>query len=280
MEILMGNWFCKNLHLCLVFVLLTLLYSCSNYQKLDGEKLKVEKLNDNEKLTYKGFQDYYSFAIYEQNQVLDLFLPKNNLPYPIDLVLSFMETKDSVRVIARLDEIELTKLNTTLGFEFTSHNPTEFIIVKKSIDISSSNNLDLGDSKMNAYQSFYNWIEYYEKTDGQTIGRGSVKFLEKKSSNTEVIYGSYYLVKYQLYILDEELELFEETPQAGVILQVGNESIIEGISEALHSMRVGEKSRFYIPYFLAFGENGNQYVAPFSHLYMIIEVVEKVETGN
>jgi FKBP-type peptidyl-prolyl cis-trans isomerase 2 len=133
---------------------------------------------------------------------------------------------------------------------------------------------------MNAYQSFYNWIEYYEKTDGQTIGRGSVKFLEKKSSKAEVIYGSYYLVKYQLYILDEELELFEETPQAGVILQVGNESIIEGISEALHSMRVGEKSRFYIPYFLAFGENGNQYVSPFSHLYMIIEVVEKVETGN
>ena len=53
--------------------------------------------------------------------------------------------------------------------------------------------------------------------------------------------------------------------------------IITGFKEAAASMKVGEKTYFYIPSHLAYGESGRGMIKPNTDLIFILELVEIVK---
>lgn len=50
--------------------------------------------------------------------------------------------------------------------------------------------------------------------------------------------------------------------EAPIYVELGKRQVISGWEEILQKMRVGEKGRFIIPYYLAYGENGKKGIIP------------------
>ena len=53
--------------------------------------------------------------------------------------------------------------------------------------------------------------------------------------------------------------------------------MIEGFKEGLRLLRAGDKATIFIPYTLAYGEQGRQGIPPRSNLIFELEIVEVIE---
>ena len=53
--------------------------------------------------------------------------------------------------------------------------------------------------------------------------------------------------------------------------------MIEGFKEGLRLLRTGDKATVFIPYTLAYGEQGRQGIPPRSNLIFELEIVEVIE---
>ncbi len=268
----------KNLKLMIMFLWL-LLASCNHSFKLDKSRIEIINLGGKSNFKFVGLEQVYFFHIHTKERVFPFSLATEFIPYPINLALAYLNEGDSVMLRAKLDEIELNNLNEIFQgvYKFQNHK-VEFTLVRKSKNVEEiAADVALGaTSKEEAYQSFFNSIEKRETSEGETLGRGVVKFLIHKGTKESVVYGSYYLIKYKMYHLTNQVKLLEETPENGIIVQVGNEALIEGLSESLNSMKVGEKARFYIPYYLAFGTKSSEWLPAYANLLIELEVIQKV----
>ena len=56
-----------------------------------------------------------------------------------------------------------------------------------------------------------------------------------------------------------------------------NAQMIEGFKEGLRLLRVGDQATLFLPYNLAYGENGNSGIPPRSDLIFEVEIVELIE---
>jgi peptidylprolyl isomerase len=60
--------------------------------------------------------------------------------------------------------------------------------------------------------------------------------------------------------------------------KVGPEArMIEGFKEGLSLLKVGDKATLFLPYELAYGENGNRGIPPMSNLIFEVEIVSTTE---
>jgi peptidylprolyl isomerase len=83
----------------------------------------------------------------------------------------------------------------------------------------------------------------------------------------------WYTVHYTGYLLDGTK--FDSSVDRGqpISFPYGAHRVIEGWDTGFEGMRVGGKRRLYVPYQLAYGENGHQQIPPKSELVFDIELV-------
>jgi FKBP-type peptidyl-prolyl cis-trans isomerase FklB len=72
--------------------------------------------------------------------------------------------------------------------------------------------------------------------------------------------------------------VFDSSVRRGEPATFGVTQVIQGWVEALQLMPVGSKWKLYIPYHLAYGENGaGQMIAPYSTLIFEVELLEIIK---
>jgi FKBP-type peptidyl-prolyl cis-trans isomerase FklB len=94
-----------------------------------------------------------------------------------------------------------------------------------------------------------------------TPGKGAVA-----TENSEVE------VHYEGKLIDGTV--FDSSYQRGQTVTFRPTQVIKGWTEALQMMPEGSVWELYIPYFLAYGENGNQSIPPYATLIFKVEVVK------
>jgi FKBP-type peptidyl-prolyl cis-trans isomerase len=70
---------------------------------------------------------------------------------------------------------------------------------------------------------------------------------------------------------------FDSSLDRGEPAQFGVNQVIQGWQEGIRMMHVGSKFKFYIPYELAYCEQGTGPIPPFSHLVFDVELLEIVK---
>ena len=70
---------------------------------------------------------------------------------------------------------------------------------------------------------------------------------------------------------------FDSSVDRGEPVEFGVNQVIQGWQEGLQLMPVGSKFKFYIPYELAYGEQGTGPIPPFSTLVFDVELLDIVK---
>lgn len=120
------------------------------------------------------------------------------------------------------------------------------------------------------------------KEIGDTInGYPGLYYLEYKTGNgRKPIIGETVKIAYSVWYWNEGLVYNDDLDQDDAIdhntkgkdFQVGT-STIEGVAWAIQNMPVGSKWRLFLPYYLAYGNNGTTKIKPYSTLIFDIELL-------
>jgi FKBP-type peptidyl-prolyl cis-trans isomerase len=115
-----------------------------------------------------------------------------------------------------------------------------------------------------------------EEAKAQETGTGLRILKLKKTKGKKVVATKNITANYTLYIADGKRMQSSEDVGKPIVFDLNNRQkpMISGLREGLLSMRVGEKSRFFIPYAIGFG---NQKSGPFpakSDLIFEVEILK------
>lgn len=83
--------------------------------------------------------------------------------------------------------------------------------------------------------------------------------------------GDSVVINYRGYFFDGRV--FDKTTSEGYSFILGIGQVIAGLDEGVALMNQGAKFKLVIPYFLAYGSNGNALVPPFSSLIFDVELI-------
>ena len=134
-----------------------------------------------------------------------------------------------------------------------------------------------------------------QKTKASTTASGLQYFISEKGAGPKVTTTNKVSAHYAVYFSDgilletsdlataEALDRVDPSRKAADAYQpiTANVSpdaaMIEGFKEGLRLLNVGDKATLFLPYQLAYGENGNQAIPPRSDLIFEVEIIELIK---
>ncbi|WP_068412949.1 FKBP-type peptidyl-prolyl cis-trans isomerase [Roseivirga echinicomitans] len=121
---------------------------------------------------------------------------------------------------------------------------------------------------------FSTHIVFSQTNDTITTKTGLKYFLTKQGNGKAIDSGLVVVQHYTVWLSNgEKLQSSRDknTPAGSVY---PSDKIIKGANEAISLMKVGDRGKFIMPYYLAYGEKGNSLVPPKETLIFDIEVLE------
>ena len=100
----------------------------------------------------------------------------------------------------------------------------------------------------------------------------------RSGSGSKIQKGMDARIVYEVYGLDGTH--FGSSDSLGMVVSVGDGAVLKGLDEGLSHLCEGEKAKLVVPYPLAFGENGNDVVAPYANLLFEVEVLEVMKKNS
>jgi FKBP-type peptidyl-prolyl cis-trans isomerase len=121
--------------------------------------------------------------------------------------------------------------------------------------------------RIKAYLEFDSIVRRWK--DGKLVGRGALIAWSQGGKGRFFRFGD--PVRVYMLITTLRGESFYQSPARGDTLEVYDGSFVLGLHEALTGLKAGDTACIYLPYFLAFGEEGNRpYVKPFQNICILI----------
>ncbi|MCG9912451.1 MAG: FKBP-type peptidyl-prolyl cis-trans isomerase [Flavobacteriales bacterium] len=130
------------------------------------------------------------------------------------------------------------------------------------------------ESKLRAVEAFDSYLQKNNITEKPT-GTGTVKKTIKPGNGADAFYGDVVSIHLTQWLFDgKEVENSKKTG-GPFEYEIGSKYGMKGLDEALMKMKKGEIAMVYLPYFLAFGEEGQPpLIPPYSNLIMEVEILE------
>ena len=134
-----------------------------------------------------------------------------------------------------------------------------------------------------------------QKSQATTTASGLQYFISEKGTGAKVTTTDKALTHYAVYFADgviletsniktaEALSIVDENKKAAgqyqpITADVGTEArMIEGFKEGLKLLSAGDKATLFLPYDIAYGENGNGGIPPKSDLVFEVEIIELIK---
>jgi len=129
------------------------------------------------------------------------------------------------------------------------------------------------EDKVIAQQMFVAYLETVGIPNEPDVN-GIVKSIDKKGKGPHPIFGQTVTLHYIELTLDgrEITNTYMQGEPFEYILGDGN--IIDGLNFSIMNMQKGEKARLVIPYYLAYGDAGNNVVPPYSNIVIDMELID------
>lgn len=117
--------------------------------------------------------------------------------------------------------------------------------------------------RLSAYQEFDSIVRSCKR--GKLVGRGALIAWSRDGRGRFLRFGDSVLVF--VTMTTPKGETLYQSPASGDTLIVYDGSFVPGLHEALTGLRAGDSACIYLPYFLAFGDEGNvPFVKPFQNI--------------
>lgn len=129
------------------------------------------------------------------------------------------------------------------------------------------------EEKVMAQKMFQAYLDAVGATDGPH-GSGFYRMIQQQGKGKNPEFGQNITIHYTCMTMDgRQLENTYLSNQP-VTFQLGSAEIMRGVTEATMRMQKGEKSRFILPYYLAYGEQGGAGIPPLTHMIVDIELLD------
>lgn len=131
-----------------------------------------------------------------------------------------------------------------------------------------------GNIRNKAYEDFEKYLSE-NKIEPKVIGTGTIKVTTKEGKGESPYLGD--IVSFHMIQKKLNGEVLENSYETGTPFEykIGDEYGLKGMDEALMKMKKGEKANIYLPFFLAFGEEGvPPRIPPFTNIMMELELLD------
>lgn len=126
--------------------------------------------------------------------------------------------------------------------------------------------------RLQAYLQFDSLVR--KCTQGRVVGRGALIAWSREGKGRYLRFGDSLRLSLRITTLNGE-HLYQ-SPSGGDSLEVYDGSFIPGLHEALTGLKAGDTACVFLPYFLAYGEEGiAPYVKPFQNVCVYVRVHPK-----
>lgn len=144
-------------------------------------------------------------------------------------------------------------------------DPTQF---KKQLEKVNKYEVEKETDEINQYIARYGW-------DMQKTGTGLRYIFIKKGTGDSARSGDFVKVNYKISLLDGT-ECYSSDKDGPYEFKVEGEAIESGLHEAVQLMRVGDKAKFILPFYLAHGLHGDDAnIPPLATIIVDLELLEK-----
>jgi FKBP-type peptidyl-prolyl cis-trans isomerase len=282
----------RILNRVLIFKIL-IFYSCntgSDYENI-APGLGMKKI---EKGTGRGMQngtDYFYLRAHIYD-IEDRFIESANFPSSFYFITQIREPSYSYDFIKGLPGL---KIGDSVSFQFKADSlfthyyginvPHELAGQNVHLHVKVHNILTeneyyeklevaKSESKLKAIEAFDSYLQKNNITE-TPIGTGTVKRTIKPGNGADAFYGDVVSIHLTQWLFDGT-EVENSKKLGGPFeYEIGSEYGMKGLDEALMKMKKGEIAMVYLPYFLAFGEEGRPpLIPPYSNLIMEVEILE------
>ncbi len=121
---------------------------------------------------------------------------------------------------------------------------------------------------------FSTQIVFSQTNDTITTKSGLKYFLTKQGNGNAIDSGLVVVQHYTVWLSNGEKLESSRDKNTPVGFEYPSDKIIKGTNEAISLMKVGDRGKFIMPYYLAYGEKGNTKIPPKETLIFDIEVLE------
>ena len=132
--------------------------------------------------------------------------------------------------------------------------------------------------KAQSERDLADYLEANQITDHSTSGLYYTKLLTTKGKAPQN--GQIAQVKYETRFLDGSLLGTSDDLGGLYEVKMGQHKVLKGLEEGIGMMRVGEKIRLVLPYFLAYGDVAYGNVPAYSNLVFDVELVNVIDETN
>lgn len=263
----------------------SLLFSCNEFkvtQETDGSKFQIHEKGDGKTTAKEGDIVTFDLVIKAPNDTVftDTYKRKEPIVMPIqkgafkgsfDNALTHLSAGDSATVYVSADSLFM-RVQQPLPPGVTKGSDMKFIVKIKSIQTMAEFQKAQEEKKNNEAKIMENYAQKNFPNATKTQ-YGMYRVVLKEGSGATITSGKSVKVDYTGKLINGTT-FDSSVGREPIELSVGQGAVIPGWEQALMMMKKGEKSIFFIPSNLAYGEQGSGPIPPFSPLIFEMEVID------
>ena len=263
----------------------SLLFSCDNFkvtQEADGSKYQIHEKGDGKTTAKEG--DIVTFDLiikapndtvftdtYKRKAPIEMPLPKGQFKGSFENALTHLSVGDSATVMVSADSL-FSRVQQPLPAGVPKGSDMKFIVKIKAIQTMAQFQKAQEEKKNSELKLMDNFAKKNFPNATKTQ-YGMYRVVLKEGAGATIVSGNTVKVDYTGKLMNGEIFDSSKGKQP-LEFPIGQGAVIPGWEQALMMMKKGEKSIFFIPSNLAYGEQGSGPIPPFSPLVFEMEVID------
>jgi FKBP-type peptidyl-prolyl cis-trans isomerase len=263
----------------------SLLFSCDNFkvtQESDGSKYQIHESGDGKTKAKEGDIVTFDLVIKAPNDTVftDTYKRKEPITMPIqkgafkgsfENSLTHLTVGDSATILVSADSLFM-RVQQPLPPGVAKGSDMKFIVKIRAIQTMAEFQKAQEEKKNNELKLMDNFARKNFPNATKTQ-YGMYRVVLKEGSGATIVAGNTVKVDYTGKLMNGTV-FDSSVGRQPIDVPVGQGAVIPGWEQALMLMKKGEKSIFFIPSNLAYGEQGSGPIPPFSPLIFEMEVID------